>query len=189
MKVLIVIGSPRKKGNTDLLISKVMEGIAEAGGSSEVVRLVDYDINPCIGCGGCEKEGKCVVQDDMQEMYPKIDAADRIIIASPIYFYSVTAQTKAFVDRSQAMWSRKYLLNIRLPQDVEKIGYLVSVAATKGERVFESAVLSARYSLDAMDYKYGGEFVVRGADKRGAIEEMPDVLKQAKAFGKKVVSD
>ncbi|MDH3328863.1 MAG: flavodoxin family protein [Desulfobulbaceae bacterium] len=187
MKVLIILGSPRKKGNSDLLISKVTEGVEEAGGTNEIIRLEGLEIHPCLGCGGCEKEGKCVIQDDMQEMYKKIDNADRIIIASPIYFYSVTAQTKAFVDRCQAMWSRKYILNKRLKQDVEKIGYLVSVAATKGERVFESAILTVRYALDAMDFKYGGEYVVRGADKKGAILEMPDVLEQAKEFGKKVV--
>jgi len=187
MKVLIILGSPRKKGNSNLLISKVAEGVEEAGGTSEIIRLEGLDIHPCLGCGGCEKEGKCVIQDEMQEMYMKIDNADRIIIASPIYFYSVTAQTKAFVDRCQAMWSRKYILNKRLKQDVEKIGYLVSVAATKGERVFESAILTVRYALDAMDFKYGGEYVVRGADKKGVILEMPDVLEQAKEFGKKVV--
>jgi len=189
MNVLIFLGSPRKKGNTDLLVRKIMEGIEEAGGTSEIVRIVNYDIHPCIGCGGCEKEGKCVIQDEMQEMYSKIDNADRVIIASPIYFYSITAQTKAFVDRCQSMWSRKYILNFRRKQDVKKIGYLVSVAATKGERVFESAILTVKYALDAMDYKYGGEYVVRGADKRGAIQEMKEVMEGAREFGKRMVRD
>lgn len=189
MKVLVILGSPRKKGNTELLTEKILAGVEEAGGSWEPVRLEGRDIHPCIACGGCEKEGSCVVLDDMQELYDKIDRADRIIIASPIYFYSVTAQTKAFIDRCQAMWSRKYILNKRQKGDVEKIGYLVSVAATKGQRVFESAILTVKYAFDAMDFKYGGEFVVRGADKRGAILKMPEVLEQAKEFGRKVVRD
>lgn len=189
MNVLIFLGSPRKKGNTDLLIEEIVAGVKEEGGIPEVIRLEGMDIHPCIGCGGCEKEGKCVVLDEMQDLYPKIDNADRIIIASPIYFYSVTAQTKAFIDRCQALWSRKYILNTRLPQDVEKIGYLVCVAATKGPRVFESAILTVKYAFDAMDYKYGGEFVVRGVDKRGVIKDRPEVLQQAREFGKKVVND
>ena len=189
MKVLVILGSPRKKGNTDLLIGRIVEGIEEAGGSAELIRLEGMDIHPCIGCGGCEKEGTCVIQDRMHELYPKIDEADRIIIASPIYFYSLTAQTKAFVDRCQAMWSRKYILNKRLNKHKKKIGYLVSVAATKGERVFESAILTVKYALDAMDYTYGGEFVVKGVDKRGAIREKQEILEKAREFGKKVVTD
>ncbi|MDW7771780.1 MAG: flavodoxin family protein [Desulfobulbaceae bacterium] len=189
MKVLIILGSPRKKGNTDLLADRIAEGIAEAGGTIEIVRLEGLDIHPCIGCGGCEKEGKCVILDDMQKLYKKIDDADRIIIASPIYFYSVTAQTKAFIDRCQAMWSRKYILNKRLQHGVEKIGYLVSAAATKGEKVFESSILTVKYAFDAMDFKYGGEFVVRGVDRKGAILEKPEMLAQAKEFGRKVVRD
>jgi len=189
MKVLVIIGSPRKKGNTDLLVEQMLKGVKEAGGTAETVRLEGLGIHPCIGCGGCEKEGKCVIQDDMQEMYGKIDAADRIIIASPIYFYSVTAQTKAFIDRCQALWSRKYIVKKRTKHEVEKIGYLVCVAATKGEKVFESAILTVRYAFDAMDFKYGGEFVVRGVDHKGAIMEKQEVLEQAREFGRKVVKD
>lgn len=188
MNVLIFLGSPRKRGNTELLLDSVAKGIESAGGRYELIRLVEYDIHPCIGCGGCEKEGRCVVQDDMQEMYDKIDNTNRVIIASPIYFYSLTAQTKAFVDRCQAMWSRKYILNKRVNQDKRKKGYLVSVAATTGDRVFESAVLTTRYAFDAMDYIYDGELVVRGADKKGSILELPNVPEFARAFGEKVVN-
>ncbi len=99
MNVLIFSGSPRKKGNTEILIENVVNGISEAGSTCEVVRLAEQKIHPCIGCGGCEKEGNCVIDDDMQNLYKKIAVADRIIIASPIYFYGVTAQTKAFIDR------------------------------------------------------------------------------------------
>lgn len=189
MKTLVVLGSPRKKGNTEILAGQIRKGIEEAGGTCESVRLEGLDIHPCIGCGGCEKEGRCVIQDDMQQMYEKIDRADRIIIASPIYFYSVTAQTKAFIDRCQALWSRKYILKQRLQPQTEKIGYLVSVSATRGERIFEGAILTVQYGLDAMDYRYGGEFVVRGADRKGIITKFKDELERAKQFGRKVVED
>ena len=189
MKTLLILGSPRKKGNTEILVGYVQKGIEAVGGTTEVIRLEGLDIHPCIGCGGCEKEGRCVIQDDMQQMYKKIDRADRIIIASPIYFYSVTAQTKAFIDRCQALWSRKYILKQHLQSENRKIGYLLSVSATKGERVFESAILTVRYGLDAMDYEYGGEFVVRGADMKGSITEFKDELDRAFQFGRKVTED
>lgn len=183
MNVLVILGSPRKNGNTEILIRSVITGVESVGGTCELVRLAEKKIHPCIGCGGCEKEGICVIKDEMQELYPRITSADRIIVVSPIYFYGVTAQTKAFIDRCQALWSRKYLLKMRLKGDVAKIGYFVSVAATKGERVFEGATLTVQYGFDAMDFSYGGELFVRGVDRKGAINKMPAELDRAKAFG------
>ncbi|MCL7489209.1 MAG: flavodoxin family protein [Desulfobulbaceae bacterium] len=187
INVLIFSGSPRKNGNTEILVQNIMAGIAEAGGASELIRLAEKKIHPCIGCGGCEEEGNCVINDDMQDLYPKITAAQRIIIASPIYFYGVTAQTKAFIDRCQTMWSRKYILNMRSRPTVPRVGYFVGVAATKGERVFEGAILTVQYALDAMDFSYGGELVVRGADKKGAIRAFPEELARAARFGAAIV--
>lgn len=189
MNVLFIIGSPRKNGNTDILAKSVMDGVKENGGATEVVYLSEHKISPCVACGGCETTGKCVIQDDMQELYDKVDSADRVVIASPIYFYGVTAQTKAFIDRCQAFWSRKYLLKKRMEGDVARKGIFLSVSATKGERIFEGAVLSAKYAFDAIDVDYGGEILVRGVDSKGAILKMDDMLEQARSFGKKIVSD
>jgi multimeric flavodoxin WrbA len=187
MNVLILLGSPRKNGNTETLVRSVAAGVEKAGGSCELIRLADKKIHPCIGCGGCEKEGNCVIMDEMQGLYPKITSADRIVVVSPIYFYGVTAQAKAFIDRCQALWSRKYLLKIRLKGDVQKIGYFLSVAATSGERIFEGAKLTVQYGLDAMDFSYGGQLVVRGVDKKGAMTGLKDELDRAKKFGVKIV--
>jgi len=187
MNVLIFSGSPRKRGNTETLIDKVVDGIVQNGSTYKVVRLADAKIHPCLGCGGCEKEGMCDIDDEMQSLDTKITAADRIIIASPIYFYGVTAQTKAFVDRCQALWSRKYLLKRRLKGSVPKVGYFLSVAATKGERIFEGATLTVQYGLDAMEFSYGGELVVRGVDKRGAIAGIQEELEKATEFGAAVI--
>src|SRR3989338_3003385 len=89
MKVLALSGSPRKKGNTETLLHAVLKGVEAAGGEVELFRLYDLRIQPCIGCGGCDKTGECVLEDDMQELYPKILAAQRVILASPIYFYGI----------------------------------------------------------------------------------------------------
>jgi multimeric flavodoxin WrbA len=187
MNVLVFSGSPRKNGNTETLAGSVIAGVETAGGACELIRLAEKKIHPCIGCGGCEKEGICVIKDEMQDLYPMIESADRIIIVSPIYFYGVTAQTKAFIDRCQALWSRKYLLKRRLKGDVPKIGFFLSVAATKGERVFEGSILTVQYGLDAMDFAYGGELVLRGVDRKGAINDFPDELDRAREFGTRIV--
>lgn len=182
-------GSPRKKGNTEILASAVIEGIIESGGQVEQVVLNGLDISPCVSCGGCEKTGQCVIDDEMQDLYPKIDAADCVIIASPIYFYGVSAQTKLFIDRTQALWSRKYLLKQKVEREGthKRYGIFLSVAASRGKRVFDGAALTAQYCFDAMDILYGGKVVVSGIDSKGAMTAAEEELARAKKFGHKIV--
>ncbi len=188
MNILIFNGSPRRKGNTAILIDTVIQGICRSNNNDNVkyFNLPELKIHPCISCGICEKKGCCVFNDDMEEIYKKIDTADRIIIASPIYFYSVTAQTKVFIDRCQTLWSRKYLLGISKPNRQQRKGYLMSVAATRGERIFEGASLTCRYALDAMDFDYAGELLCPGVDKRGVIADHPDYLAKAGQLGQEI---
>lgn len=185
--VLIFLGSPRKNGNSEVLTKAVCRGIERAGGSVEIVRLNSLQFSPCIGCGGCDKTGHCVLEDQMIPLYDKIELARRLIIASPIYFYSITAQTKAFVDRCQALWNRKYL-KVKAgtwSKNPERKGYLLSVAATKGEKVFDGAILTAKYTFDAMGLEYGGELLVRGIDHRGEMERDIVNMQMAEDFGRR----
>ena len=110
LKVLGIAGSPRRGGNTDLLLSEVMRGAASRGAEVKTIILSDLDIDPCQHCDTCLKAGKCKIQDDMQMVYRELEQADRIVLASPIHFMSVTAQMKATMDRCQALWARKYIL-------------------------------------------------------------------------------
>ena len=183
MNILIFQGSPRENGNTELLLKSICQGIEQAQQQYEFIRLAKLDIHPCIGCGSCEKNGVCVLKDDMQDLYIKISQADRIVIGSPVYFYNVTAQTKIFIDRCQALWSRKYVLKQDIGSQSDRRGYLVSVAATKGERIFEGVRLTARYVFDAMDCAYKDDLLIRGMDKRGAIAYKQDELQRATDFG------
>lgn len=187
--VLAFNGSPRKKGNTEVLLEAIGRGVDAAGGNFEVIRLCDMTISPCIGCGGCGKKGRCVIDDDMTELYEKIRMTNRIILASPIYFYGITSQAKAFVDRNQALWSRKYILADGIGKDQsDRKGYLVSVAATSGEKVFEGAELTATYFFDAIDTEFCGSLLVRGMDNRGVVSGADDELKRAEKFGKDIVT-
>ncbi len=189
MKLLVLLGSPRKGGNSETLARKVAEAVEQSrGGAVEYKRLNDLSIRPCQGCGGCEKTGDCVIKDDMTEIYQAADAADRILLVSPVYFYALSAQCKICGDRFQARWSRKYLLKERFRADEGRKGYLLSTAATKGLKIFESSILTARYIFDAMDVKYGGEFLVQGVDKRKAVLEFPGEMAKAEQFGKDMVA-
>ncbi len=190
MKVLAFNGSPRRGGNTEVLLSAVIEGMEAAGSEVELVRLADLTISPCLNCGGCDKTGICVVKDDMIPLYEKMDSVQRIVFASPIYFYGVTAQAKAFIDRTQAAWSRKYILKKKgeWSERPDKIGFFVSVAATKGEKVFDGAVLTVRYFYDAVGFSYGGALLFKEIDGRGEMARNVEKIQEAKAFGRRIVS-
>jgi len=187
MKMLVLLGSPRKGGNSETLARKVGEVIEESGGQVDYIRLNDLSLRPCQGCGGCDKTGNCVVKDDMTDIYNAVDNADRILLVSPVYFYGLSAQCKIFGDRCQARWARKYLLKDRFRQDEGRKGYLLSTAATKGQKIFDCSVLTTKYIYDAIDVEYGGELLVKGVDKRKAILDHPDELATAIQFGKDIL--
>ena len=190
MDILAFLGSPRKKGNSEILTEAVLEGVKQAGGSPEIIRLCDLKISPCISCGGCDKTGMCVVEDDMTPLYDKIITIDKIIVASPIFFYGITAQTKAFIDRTQALWNRKRLLQKKGEwiENPERRGFFISVAATRGARIFEGAVLTMKYGFDAMGINYGGDFLVTGPDRRGDMKKYVQKLAEAREAGKNFIS-
>jgi multimeric flavodoxin WrbA len=190
MKVLGIYGSPRKGGNSDQLLDRALEGAQSAG--AEILRVYarDLKMRGCIECGGCDKTGKCVVEDDMQGVYPLLQEADVIFLSSPIFFYGVTAQVKALIDRAQAMWSKK-----RLEKSPDErmlpgrgSGYLIAVGATRGKNLFEGAQWTARYFFDALDANYGGGIFFRRLEKKTAVQDNPETLQEAFTLGRKAVS-
>lgn len=186
MKVLVILGSPRKKGNSETLVNTVLEGLGESlRYDAEYVYLHGMkDLNPCRGCGGCEKSGNCVVKDDMTVLYQKVDDADIIFLVTPVYFYGPSAQIKTFIDRFQARWSRKYLLQQRHRTGEKRLGCLLSTAATKGPKVFEAASLIAKSYFDTIDVKYGGELLIRSVDEKGALKNNHEEIERAVQFGR-----
>jgi len=187
MHILIILGSPRKNGNSETLAQAVAGGILQHPYATlEFIRLNDLHISPCQGCGGCNKTSTCVIDDDMTPLYEKVDACDQLILVSPIYFYGLSAQCKIFIDRFQARWARKYLAGIRFRMDEQRKGYLLATAATEGKKVFDGALLTARTFLDAIDLELGNSLLIRGVDQRGAVKERSEILEQATAFGKEI---
>lgn len=187
MNMLVLLGSPRKKGNSEILARIVGKAVEEGGGTVEYVYLNDLNIRPCQGCGGCDKTGICVLKDDMGPIFQAVDKADRILLVSPVYFYGLSAQCKIFGDRMQALWARKYLLKVPYRMGEDRKGYLISTAATKGEKIFECSVLTTRYIYDAVDVEYGGDLLVRGVDKRKEVLEHNEQLEAAEKFGKDII--
>jgi len=190
MKVLGIYGSPRKGGNSDQLLDKALEGARSAGAETKAVYARDLKMCGCLECGGCDKTGKCVVEDDMQSVYPLLEEADLIFLASPIFFYSITAQAKALIDRSQALWSKRMLE--KSPEERKSYdsgrGYLIAVGATRGKNLFEGSQLTAQYFFDALDMSYDGGIFFRSLEKKTAAQKTPETLQEAYNMGRKAVS-
>lgn len=178
------MGSPRIKGNTDLLLDEALVGAGSQGAEVEKVIVDKLNISPCREYYGCLKDGNCVIRDDMDNIYPKLIEANRLIVASPIFFYGLSAQLKALIDRSQALWARRYILK-NLPEKSSK-GALILVGATKGERLFEGSILTVKYFFKSIGAQYSGELLIRGVDRRGEIKEHPSALKEAYELGKRL---
>jgi len=191
MTLLALSGSPRRHGNSETLAGRVLEELGRQGQDSRLVRLNDLHIRPCQGCGGCDKTGRCVIDDDMQGLYEAIDAADQLLLLSPVYFYGVTAQAKAAVDRSQALWCRRYNLKQPPPhpRGTRRLAYLLSIGATRGEKLFDGTVLCARYAFDALGFSWGGALLLRNLDERSAAQNSPEALAQAAALGRAIAAD
>jgi multimeric flavodoxin WrbA len=185
MKILGIWGSPRKGGNSDLLLNTFLEGAREAGADVERIALRELKISPCLEIYHCFKDGTCPIKDDMLPLYDKLLAADVVALASPIFFYSLSAQTKAMIDRTQALWARRYHLKQDFPGP-ERQGVLLCPGATHGKLLFVSARLVAKYFFDAINVTYAAEILVRGVDEKGVILERPEVLERAKDLGRRL---
>jgi multimeric flavodoxin WrbA len=185
MKVLGIWGSPRVGGNTEVLLDALLRGARDGGGEVEKVELRKLKISPCLEIYKCLETGECPIKDDMRELYPKLLAADAVILASPIFFYGVTAQAKAMIDRTQAFWARRYVLKNDFPGQ-QRQGVLLATAATKGKHVFMGARMATYYFFDAINVRYAAEILVREVDEKGAILKRLEVLAQAEELGRRL---
>ena len=185
MKVLGLYGSPRQGGNTDILLNEALKGAGSAGADITSIRCCDLNIAGCVECGGCDNTGECVVQDDMQLVYPKLLESEVIILAAPMFFYGIPAQAKMVIDRCQAMWCKRMLDKTperRRAYDGGR-GFLIAVGATKGGNLFEGAQLTAKYFFDALDMSYEGGVFFKSVEAKADILKHPDYVEQAFEMG------
>lgn len=183
--VLILNGSPRPGGNSSILAKQVRKGVEEAGGTAEVIYLHGLDIHPCDACDSCQgaAEIDCIVEDDMQTLYPKVREADAIVYATPIYWFTVSAQTKLFIDRCYGMSGNGI-------EDHTLAGKKIGVVLVyEGDDPFDSGAINAiRMFQDMFNYipaEIVG-FVYGTALDRGAIRKQDDVMQKAKELGTKL---
>jgi multimeric flavodoxin WrbA len=190
VKILAFAGSPRRKGNTDLLLAELLKGAQSKGADVETITLQNIKISPCAHCDSCIKEGKCRVQDDMQAIYDKMAEADVIVLASPVQFAGITAPMKAMIDRCQCLWARKYVLKIPpLSPEKPRRGFFISVAGTRIKNMFEPSLTIVKTFFHVINIEYVGELLLSGVDEKGAILKHPDTLKKAFELGQMLAMD
>jgi len=162
MLVLGFQGSPRRKGNTSYLLATFMQAAEKLGAQTQIVEVTRKDIIPCKELVVCEKKGYCPIDDDIKnEIYPLIRKAEVVVLATPIFFFNMTAQLKAVVDRCQLFWARKYRFKLADPAHKTKRGFLLAVGASKGKSLFDGLKLSAKYFYDAIDAHFAGSLTYR----------------------------
>jgi multimeric flavodoxin WrbA len=182
-KVLGIVGSPRRGGNTEVLVDKVLAGAQEAGALTDKVLLYELAIAPCRACDACRKTGKCVQRDDMQTLLEQMERYPVWVLGTPVYYWGPTAQFKAFVDR----WYRTE--HQVTPKTVEFRDKRVILTIPLGGTAHD-----ARHTVgmieDALAYKRIELFatiVASGVEERGAVRDHADVLAQARRAGREAV--
>jgi multimeric flavodoxin WrbA len=187
MEVLAFSTSPRRAGNTEFLLGRVIEGLETGGAHVRRIRTHDLNISPCTGCGGCERNGVCVIDDDFRAVSVEIVLCDGILFAAPLYFMNVPARGKALIDRLQAFWVARHRLGLDLFGGRRRFGLLIScsgqVHGPGGADVFRGIEDTMTYAFDALGAEKVASLLVRKVDSPGAVTGMPEVLKRARRIG------
>jgi multimeric flavodoxin WrbA len=182
-QILGIVGSPRRNGNTEILIDEVLRGAEEAGASVEKVILTRLKISPCTGCDECQEEGKCIFRDDMESLFTKMGKSSVWVLGTPVYWWGPTAQFKAFLDRWYA-----------------KIFRSEDAALFRGKRVIlvipmgDTDAKTARHTVgmfqDALNYvraEIYATVLATNVNDRGEVREQADLLTEAYQIGLKAL--
>lgn len=177
--------SPRAGGNTDALLDAALTGAAEAGASVRRFNLRNMTIAPCRHCGGCaDGSGRCVIDDNMQRLYEPLRAADRVVIASPVFFMCLTAQAKTMIDRCQPLWVRRNLGRSVAEARHPRAALYLGAGGSDLPHLFDATrlVLASWYwTLQIFERR---EVTVPCVDARGAVHEHPSALEDAREAGR-----
>jgi multimeric flavodoxin WrbA len=180
-KLVAIYGSPRKNGNTAMLLRQAVAGAREAGAEVDEIVLRDLRMSPCLEIYGCKTTGRCVIQDDFQKVQDLLLVSDGIMLASPIFFYTVSAHTKIFMDRCQSLWVKKYWIDKTQfgKWEPKRKGLFISVGATRGKKLFEGPLLTVKFFLDVLDAELWRTLLYRELDFQEDVLKHPEYLDEA----------
>ena len=184
MKIIGISASPRRHGNSETLLDHALMGAHSNGAETEKIILSILDIKPCHGSDTCLKKGKCFVKDDMPALMKKIDKADGVIISSPVYFGSITAQLKAMIDRCQPFWVEKYILKKNRRR--KKRGAFICVSSYNDSKFFRNSkeIIYVFFKVLDVDLLCRSHFT--GLENRNDAKNNPAFIEKAFLCGKKI---
>ncbi|MDQ7821703.1 MAG: flavodoxin family protein [Candidatus Eremiobacteraeota bacterium] len=189
-KVLGFMTSPRKKGNSDTLIDEALKGAESRGAETEKITLCDLALSPCIECGGCNKTGKCVVNDDFQKIYRDLATEHFFIFATPLFFAGVSSLGKCLIDRCQCMWVAKYRLRKAIaPKSPNRRGLLIASKGMPGKDKFEHLKAEVKSFFTVNNIVYFDELLADDCDGKGAAREREDLLREAFTCGERLITN
>lgn len=185
MKVLGVLGSPRIGGNTDILLEKALEGARDQGAETEKIILAQKKISGCLDCDQCDETGVCAIKDDMSEIYVKILEADSIIHSVPVYFWSMTSQMKAYLDRWCAFFDANWRWHKHIYPKMKGKGIaLITVCGDRNVHTADPIVLSFKNTAEFGKLTWIGA-VQASAGPKGEIERDEKAQKSSYELGRK----
>jgi len=185
-KIVAIYGSPRRKGNTATLLSRAVQGARDSDARVEEIFLRDLKISPCLEIYACKKDGRCAIKDDFHSVVDQILSAKGLMLASPIFFYTVSAHTKILMDRCQSLWVKKYWID-KVPfgqWESKRKGFFISGGATKGKKLFDGTLLTVKYFFDVLDTELSRSLLYRELDFEGDVLKHPEYLEEAYLAGK-----
>lgn len=186
-RVLAIMGSPRRHGNSERLLDACVSGLAEAGADVDKLVVVEHDIHPCRGCNACSSTGECVVVDDMRDVYPRIDGADAIVVATPVFFATVPAVLKALFDRMQPYWARRYALGQDAPG--RRPGAILLARGGGDPYGSDAAVTTTKSVFGVLGIDCLAVVDVEHVDGPADMGAHPDALDAARALGERLARE
>ena len=172
-----------------MLLREAVQGARDKGAEVEEVVLRDLKMSPCLEIYECRNSGRCAIQDDFQNVYESILESQAVMLASPIFFYAVSAHTKILMDRCQSLWVRKHWLEESSSGQSRagRKGLFISVGATRGKKLFDGPLLTVRYYFEAIDCDLWKSILYRGLDFEGDVLQHPEYLKEARQAGSDLI--
>jgi multimeric flavodoxin WrbA len=184
MNIIGIAASPRRHGNSETLLDHTLTGAISMGAKTEKIVLSLLDIRPCHGSDTCLKKARCFVKDDMAQLLDKIDKADRVVIASPVYFGSVTAQLKAMIDRCQPLWVEKYVLKKK--RRAQKKGAFLCVSSYNNRKFFRNSKEIVGIFFKVIDAVCFDSIYFPGLESENDAKAKTPLLEKAFQCGKKL---
>ncbi len=191
--ITAILGSPRRRGNTDTLAMEFLRGAAERGSDHRLIVPADLGISPCDGNSLCVKNGNCIIRDGMNEIYEQVLNSPYLLIATPVYFMGPPGSLKVFIDRFQAVWARGAILKTFDPDSAQrrakhKAFAIVTAAAEEEPAMYRPTISIIKAFLNVTGFDYAGEIIATGLDEPGDALKREDLLRRARKAGGQFVS-